>query len=250
MMILMMWLSFAFGATFETETVIYMDKSAPSPARDVDAFWNYGVTHRVPPMVVDSSWSNMRCVVTENGLLNVEFSAESGSWPTSWPSTVTCSMGHDGDTYTLKVNLLTCDDASCERVEFPTDIPNCSATNSVSLRPRETRFQRCWLPAPPSGKMYTLPDDLHRGLGDEPYWYGKFKKGSSFSTDDPKVEGLECSIERHQVVATGAPVYLLSYMMESTLPGNTRPYYCPIRLVDSSTKALSWGTPISISVDR
>jgi len=246
--VLMLFFTAAFAATYEVQTEIFIDKSTPtSDVRDV---WNFGISDRNPAFSVDSSWSYMKCVSTEEGLLNLVFESDVSSWPTSWPSVVTCSLAHDGDTYKLTIDLTTCADSTCERPSLPSTVPNCSASNTITLLPNETRMTRCWLPAPPSGKHYVMPKDLHRGFNGEPFWYGQWRKGSSESEADPIVEALDCSIEWREVVATGAPKYLLTIWMSSTLPAQSNPYYCPIRLKNTSTHALSWGTPVRITLTR
>jgi hypothetical protein len=65
---------------------------------------SYGaVAAGVPDQVIPSSWSYIDCHI-RNGNAMVLFSATPATWPSSWPTSVTCQGGGDSVTITLTDN--------------------------------------------------------------------------------------------------------------------------------------------------
>lgn len=245
-------MAIAHAATISKTVTFELNQTAPSSsipsAQVVEVSAFYGYDDSLPDIVIASSWSYLTCNVWD-GNLRATFKATRGTWPGSWPSSATCTFDVGPNTVVVTVALVSCTSAVCDRHDFDhsAGTANCPIA-SVSMA--QFAVVSCRMPAPPSGKIYALPNNARR-LREyaDLSWPAQYKVGASANPDtDPRVTAVQCQLATWDA-PSGPDPYDLTVTVTDALRSDTT-VYCPIRLQTTATKAFSWGTEQVVTVDR
>jgi hypothetical protein len=115
-MILLFVLNVAFGATYSLSTTFEVPAAPISGwTADIGQAKNVGTIKTqyqpISDRSVTSSWSYLKCKLVDHNIVLVFHSTVSG-FPTSVPSSATCSDTYNGDTYNVTVTLSQSSDTS------------------------------------------------------------------------------------------------------------------------------------------
>jgi hypothetical protein len=245
------------GATTVNHTVDFpVNKTAPvaSIPASQPINWSvmYGLNPDLPNANIVSSWAPLSCAIID-GIIHARFTSTRATWPSSWPSTATCTASFNGtDTIVVTLNILTCPTttAACARkdVDKSQSIQSCPASWTFAAPPG---FQSniCRLAAPPTGKVYASPK-WAVAEGNRMMYPAQYKVGASANPDtDPQIPGVICAIWGFDPDAAGPNLYSLHAEVHDSIVKDTT-LYCAIRHQTTATKAFSWGTETVIVVDR
>ncbi|MEO0604108.1 MAG: hypothetical protein AAF211_21905 [Myxococcota bacterium] len=98
-MLLAWTMGLASASTYEID--FYIKSAAPTKRPSIGRQFTYDVGPGWPDVAVTSDWSYVTCE-HQAGIVRMVFEATATNWPSTWPSTVSCSaLG-----YTLKANIL------------------------------------------------------------------------------------------------------------------------------------------------
>lgn len=237
--------------TRELDVTMTIDQSTPT--NPVEQSISLGRHLQLSDITIDSDWSFLDCVVDDGELLAV-FKGTATSWPSTWPTEAVCEVSWRGDTYKVNVQIASCGTkAWCQNdasYRTSTTLPACSTKAHVVGENQAFQYA-CNLGAPPSGKAYTIPEDnLHRWAG-RPAWYARVRLGASPAASDPEAQHIHCGAMPWGPNGTSWAVYYMvgtkAREVTSTTPG---PYYCPIRLLNTTSFATSWDDPVYFTLDR
>lgn len=241
----------AMAASLATSVDFQVDHTAPTASIpsgqviEVSAF--YGYEPALPDISVNSSWSYLDCEITD-GVARIVFTATRATWPTTWPSSATCSYTSLANSYTVTVNLSDCSgDPACMRSDRDESagVPNCGT--SLTLDGSGIIVDACKLPALTSGVSYAYPKDARFIPGVQVWqeWDAAYKVGGSYAPDtDPRVPGITCSISSY---TNGSNMFV----RVSDVVRKDATVYCPILLYTTSTGTFAWATThLPVVIDR
>lgn len=238
-------LSSALAATYTVPFAINQTAPVASIPASQQIIWvqSYGQNEDIPDLTVQSSWAPVTCVV-QGGILEARFTATRTTWPTSWPSTATCSysFGNPSNTLDVTLQISNCTSSVCARNDAAVVLAACSSP--WTFTGTGLWSTACQLPTPPNGKLYALPADAS---GDS--WSARYQIGGSPAPDtDSKVGSVQCGLLWD--TTPNPDVWLLDVVVGDSIPSDLT-VYCPLRMYTTATKAFSWGsTPVNIVVDR